>query len=227
MIGIIAAMEEERNSILKRMKDVREEKRNGFLFHHGTLKGKETVLAKCGIGKTNAAIITTVMILRYHPSLLINTGCAGSLNKDVHVGDIVVSDKAADWDIDVPVPEWTRGFDCERMTFPVDPELLKKVKKIKCDVPVSIGGIVSGESFIYKKSQVNTILKYYPEALCGEMEGSSVARTASRFDTPFLIIRSISDATLVQGDFKNFDFNLELACENSAVLTEKIVRICG
>ena len=37
-----------------------------------------------------------------------NVGCAGSLNKDVFVGDVVVASRVADWDVDVP--DWPRNM---------------------------------------------------------------------------------------------------------------------
>ena len=97
-------------------------------------------------------------------------------------------------------------------------------KEIPKEYNVHFGPIVSGDAFIYRKSQVNTILKYYPGTRCGEMEGSSIGRVCSNFNVPFNVIRSISDATLVQGDYKNFDFNLAQACKNAAAITEALIR---
>ena len=224
MIGIIAAMDEERDAFLSRSSGWKTEKRNGVVFYRGTISGKEVVLTKCGIGKANAAMNTTLLILKYKPELVINIGCAGSLSPDVHVGDIVVGTQVADWDMDIPSDNWKRGYECKNISFRCA-EVNEKIRKeISDKYAVHFGPIVSGDSFIYRKSQVNTILKYYPGTQCGEMEGSSVGRVCANFNVPFNVIRSISDATLVQGDYKNFDFNLAQACENAAVLTEALIR---
>ncbi len=225
MIGIIAAMEEEKDAVLALMENTKEERRNGKLFYHGTLKGKEVVLTRCGVAKTNAAVSTTLMILRYKPKLILNVGCAGSLSAEAPKGDVVIGTKVADWDIDVPEDvgiEWKRGFDNGRISFDGDEEAIRVLKKLRRK-GLHFGGIVSGEAFIYKRSQVDTIRKYYPEALCGEMEGSSVAKTCKSLNTRSLIIRSISDMTFVEGDYSGFDFNLQRACDNAAALLAKCV----
>lgn len=224
MIGIIAAMDEERDAFLSRSSGWKTEKRNGVLFYRGQIGDKDVVLTKCGIGKANAAMTAALLILKYHPELVINIGCAGSLSKDVNVGDIVIGTVVADWDMDIPSDNWIRGFECANLCFRCA-EVSEDIRKdIPAEYNVHFGPIVSGDSFIYKKSQVNTILKYYPGTQCGEMEGSSIGRVCANFKVPFNIIRSISDATLVQGDYRNFDFNLAKACENAAVLTEVLLR---
>ena len=117
MIGIIAAMEEEKDAFLHLMEDAREEEKEGYSFYRGQIQEKDCVLVKCGIGKANAAMITTLLILEYKPILIVNCGCAGSLNMDVQVGDIVIGQRIADWDIEVPEPAWNRGFDCAKLSF--------------------------------------------------------------------------------------------------------------
>ena len=225
MIGIIAAMEEEKDAVLALMENTKKEKRNGKIFYHGTLKGKEVVLTRCGVAKTNAAVSTTLMILRYKPYLILNVGCAGSLSAKAPKGDVVIGTKVADWDIDVPEDvgiQWKRGFDNKRISFDGDEEAIRILKKLRRK-SLHFGGIVSGEAFIYRKDQVDTIRKYFPEALCGEMEGSSIAKTCHSFGVRSLIIRSISDMTFVEGDYEGFDFNLQKACDNAAELLAKCV----
>ncbi len=223
MIGVICAMKQEQQEIVSLLKDVYTETDLTQEFIRGKLGDQEVVTALCGVGKGNAAITTTLMIRRYAPELVINTGCAGSLDADVHVGDTVISERIADWDIDIPdSPNYFRSFETENLSFKADEKALKILKKSRRK-DLHFGGIVSGEAFIYKKSQVNTIKRFYPTALCGEMEGTSVARACRRLSTGFLVIRSISDATLVRGDYKNFDFNLETACRNAAKITAKLI----
>ena len=156
-----------------------------------------------------------------HTELIINLGCAGSLKENVHIGDVVIADKTAAWRFDVP--GWKRSFDSLYTSFGCSDEVVSIAKKIS-DPTMHIGGIVSADEFIRTKTQLKVIKRHYPEALCGEMEGAAVAGVCYAYHTPVSIIRSISDATLVQGDYRNFDFNLAKACENAAVLTEVLLR---
>lgn len=230
MIAIICAMSEERDAIISLMKDVKTVKFENILYHgmafdnkcfKGLLEGKEVVVAHCGVGKVYAAIITTLIIKKFKPELVMNVGCAGSLNQDVCVGDVVVANRVADWDVDVP--DWPRNMYSDKMSFACDGRIIKLVKELKLK-NVHTGLIVSGDEFIYKKSQVNTIKKYFPEALCGEMEGCSIANTCYAFGVNSVVIRSISDSTFANNNYKDFDFNLKAACKNASVILAKIIK---
>ena len=84
-IGIIGAMEVEVNSIISRLSGEQSESIAGLVFHSGTLEGVPVVVAQCGPGKVNAAVCTQIMILKYSPRLIINTGVAGGVG--VKIGD--------------------------------------------------------------------------------------------------------------------------------------------
>jgi len=230
MIGIICAMSEERDALLKLMSEVKTKKSRPLNYHGmamdnkyyvGKIGEKEVALFHSGVGKVYAAIVASQVIEKIKPELVINLGCAGSLNKDVHVNDVVIGTRVADWDVDVP--GWERSIYSDKMSFACDGRSLKLAKQIKTKTKIFTGPIVSSDEFIYKKSQVNTIKKYFPEALCGEMEGCSIANTCYAYGVNTMIIRSISDETLVNGNFKQFDFNLNKVCATAADICKKIV----
>lgn len=232
MIVIICAMSEERDafiSLLKNVKRLKFEKLNYHgtsfdnVYYKGKIDKKDVVVVHAGVGKVYAAILSTLVIKKFKPELVINVGVAGSLNSKIHVGDVVVANRVADWDVDVP--DWERSIFSDKMSFACDGKFLKTISKIdKGDIKLKIGHIVSGDEFVYKKSQVNTIKKYFKSALCCEMEGASVACTCYSFGIPFAIVRSISDETLVSKSYKKFDFNLNKVALNAALLCVKIIK---
>lgn len=59
----------------------------------GTLSEKKILLVESGVGLTNAAMTTQLMIDTYDPRLVIFSGIAGALDSSVRIGDIVVSRK--------------------------------------------------------------------------------------------------------------------------------------
>lgn len=63
MIGIIAAMNVEMESLRSFMTDTTTETISGITFVSGTLEGKQVVTAVCGIGKVFAAMCAQTMIL--------------------------------------------------------------------------------------------------------------------------------------------------------------------
>lgn len=227
MIGIICAMSKERDALLKLMKDVKVKKGQKLFYqgkilnneyYLGKIGSKDVVLVRSGIGKVFASIICVKLIEKFKPELIINLGCAGSLNEDVHVGDVVIAERVADWEFDVP--GWERSITSDKLSYSADKRALSLIKK---SAHINKGPIVSADTFIYKRSQLKVIKKYYPSALAGEMEGSAIGGTCYAHGIPFCIIRSISDETLVQNDYKNFDFNLTKVCDNAAKIAVRII----
>ena len=100
MIGIIGAMAVEIDELRERLTDPTDEVISNIRFTCGKLAGKDVVLAVCGIGKVFAAICAQTMILTYRPELIINTGVAGGLDKDLKIGDVVVATGLVQHDMD-------------------------------------------------------------------------------------------------------------------------------
>ena len=83
MIGIIGAMAIEVEEILAKLEHPQTETISGMDFVRGAIQGVECVVARCNVGKVNAAICAQTMILRYAPSRIINSGVAGGIGADV------------------------------------------------------------------------------------------------------------------------------------------------
>ena len=231
MIAVICAMKEERDAIVKHLKDVKIRKGKQILYHGekldneyyvGKLGKKEVVVSRSGVGTLYASLSAVMLIEKFKPDLIISTGVAGSLNENVHVGDIVVGKSVSNWRIEVP--GWDRNEDSVFCSFKCDDRMIRTLNRIDHKDGIHVGHVVAADEFIYKKSQTSEIRKYYPNALCGEMEGYAVAGTAYAFNIPVCIIYSISDETLVSGNFKQFDFNLQAACERVADLCKDMIR---
>jgi adenosylhomocysteine nucleosidase len=59
---------------------------------------------------------------------------------------------------------------------------------------VYCGQICCGDQFIRSSSQLNKIRSELPEVLCVEMEGGAVGQICYEYNTPYIIIRTISDS---------------------------------
>ena len=100
VIGIIGAMDIEVNGIVSLLENPCEKSISGIKFYSGSLFGKEVVVAKCGIGKVFAAICAQTMILEYKPSVIINSGVAGSLTNELGVLNVAMANKVVQHDMD-------------------------------------------------------------------------------------------------------------------------------
>jgi adenosylhomocysteine nucleosidase len=69
----------------------------GRRFFQGVLCGKQVVITVCGIGMTNSAQTTQLMIDRFNPDYLLFSGIAGGVNDDTtNVGDVVIVQRWAE-----------------------------------------------------------------------------------------------------------------------------------
>ena len=100
MIGIIGAMDEEISVILSEMNNISEYNINNIKFYKGKIYDKDLVLVKSGIGMVNASIITTLLIKEFDVNKILFSGVAGSLNKNINVGDIVIADSLVEYMFD-------------------------------------------------------------------------------------------------------------------------------
>ena len=102
MIGIIGAMEEEVAILKDKLTDMNEISVAHVKFYRGKLNSKEVVLTQSGIGKVNA-ISTTLLIEKFNPKLIINTGSAGALDESLSVGDMLISNDVVYHDVDATI----------------------------------------------------------------------------------------------------------------------------
>ncbi len=224
MIGIIGAMEEEIQEILNLTKDIKHISYQNIDFYEGIMNHTPVVVMKSGVAKVAAAMTTTVLLEHYDVKGLINIGTAGGLKEEEEVLDVIISTKVAHHDVDVTPFNWPRGFDQTKTCYSADERYIQAIKNVIDEKDrVWVGPLVSGDSFIYNEKQVSEILKYYPEALCAEMEAAAVAQVATHFNKPFVIIRSLSDITIRDKNELTFDEYVVIASKRSAEWCYKVV----
>lgn len=213
-VAIIAAMKEELELFKERCSIIKEEQEASFTFYIGIYEGKDIVLMQCGIGKVNAGIGTSLLIHRYKPDYIINSGVAGGMGNDVSLLDLVISEELCYHDVDVTAFDYPMGqvpglpikfqadktlFDAAMATTPAEGS------------SIHYGVIASGDSFIHEYPQIMQITRHFPEALAVEMEGAAVAQTAHLFHVPFVVIRSISDIIQSDGSHQTYENTMEKA----------------
>ncbi len=226
-IGIVTAMENEAADIRACMQDVVKERISGADFYAGTIGSTRVVLSTSGMGKVSMAVCAQTMILRYGPELMINTGIAGSLAEDIHIGDLVVATDVVEHDMDVsPLklpPGWLVGPDIVKL--PADPqwsETFASFLRAK-GCRVFTGTVATGDQFIATDRQRERILRDFPDALCAEMEGGALGHVCFQNGVPFCVIRTISDNA---GDDSESDYET-FAEETAARNAEMVVRLVG
>ena len=194
-IGIIFAMQEELIELKKYLHINKEKKIYDLIFYEATLNNQNIILTESGIGKTNAARTTQILIDYYKPEAIFNIGVAGGIAKNLKVGDIIISTSLVQHDFDITAFNHPKGYIPNiGNNIPIDNKLLNTTKTILDTNNISYkeGLIASGDIFCTKESMATKINTQF-NALCVEMEGASIAQTAHLSKTPCLVIRSISD----------------------------------
>ncbi len=197
-IGIIGAMDPEVASLKEAANISKSTNIAGMEFCEGTLGGKPVVIVKCGMGKVNAGICAQTLIHDFGCTRIINTGVAGSLDNQIDIGDIVVSVDAVQHDFDLEVIGFAKGEIpyTGLYAFPADETLraaaVDAVHVSAPDIHVFEGRVCSGDQFIYRKEQKDTILSNFG-GMCCEMEGAAIAQACYLNNTPYVVIRAISD----------------------------------
>lgn len=90
-LGIIAAFGQEADLLLASMDGKKEYLVNGKTFTTGTLKGSPVVVVISGISMVNAVMTTQMSIDHFNLKGIIFSGIAGSVNPNLHVGDVVIA----------------------------------------------------------------------------------------------------------------------------------------
>lgn len=229
MIAIIGAMEIETRALCEKLEDERVERVSGRDYHIGKLYGKDVVICTCGIGKVFAAICTEAMILRYKPDLVINTGVAGALSDKLDVCDVVISTSVVQHDMDTSPLGDPVGLisGINRVYFDADTAAADKLAEITLSLGINTvrGAVASGDQFIAGIEAKERIKANFPDAACAEMEGGAIGHVAYVNDTPFVVLRAISDKADGTGNMDYMQF-CDIAAANSVrVLCEFICQI--
>ena len=225
-IGIIGALDEEVAGLISRLDGCESERVGGIEFHTGELFGKRIAVAKCGVGKVFAAACAEAMIVKYSPSLIVNTGVGGALDATLVPGNIVIADRLCQHDMDTTAlgdaPGLISGIN--QVYFEADARavkiLLSSAKKLS--LTAYPGTVASGDRFVANSSDKSRIKDAFAAVAC-EMEGAAIAQTAFINSTPFAVVRAISDSAdgVATMDYTEF---LPLAAKASSLLTEELIK---
>ena len=230
VIGLIGAMAEEVESILKRMEQHRKVMKAGMTFTCGTWLEKEIVVVKSGVGKVNAAMCAQILIDVFSVDTVIFTGVAGALDPALHIGDIVISRDCMHHDMDVSPLGFPRGtIPYESVSaFPSDPNLVQLALNCSRELFADrafVGRVLTGDQFIADRSHVQWLHRELA-GTCAEMEGAAVAQVCFLNAVPHVIIRSVSDRAdgSAHADFQQF---VVQAAENSFRIVERMLQKLG
>lgn len=220
-IGIVGAMEEEIRLLQEKMSDLTQEKIAGVDFYQGTISGQTVILVRSGIGKVQAGMTTGLLLSRYTPDVVLNTGSAGGIGSGLKIGDVVVSSEVAYHDVDATAFGYALGqLPQQPARFKADANWVARVQRASAAVNLAsrTGLIVSGDQFISSHAASAKILANFPDALASEMEGAAIGQVATQFKVPFVVIRAMSDVGDEDAGVIFDDFVVEAGQHSAAMI---------
>lgn len=230
-IGIISAMDIEINLLLDEAKIDEEKEIGGVKYYVGTLKDKPVVISRAGIGKVRASSGVTSLLNGYNISKVIFTGVAGGLRDEEDVLDEVIATCVIEHDYGFITNDgfvWGGGDPGRKEPgeyYYCDESLVK----LAYDSAVSViqehhvfkGLVATGDQFISSTNYVDWLVNEFDGYAC-EMEGASIAKICELYDTPYVVLRTLSDKADEEAQGSYIDFG-DLAADQSCKIVLKML----
>jgi futalosine hydrolase len=236
---VLAAVEEELSKLIGRIESPVFSIVGGRRIIHGYIEEKPVRVLITGPGTINAVQSLTAAIENVRPSLIIQTGGAGTFRESgLNIGDIGIATEEID--IQLGIESGNDSLPLNELPFsiiksshmdiknryPFDIKLVNQASDTLVNVfegkrvQVVKGSFVTVSTITATDSRAKDIYKHYSPCMEG-MEGAGAAHLAIHYDIPFLEIRSASNFV---GKRDRSSWNLPLAFERSAMAVFNLIR---
>jgi futalosine hydrolase len=228
-LALLSSMPFESDHILSCLKNVRKTKIASAVVHKGKFSGQDIILAVTGIGKVNAAILSTAVMEHFSVGKIILFGVGGAYpGAELNVGDVAAASKeiygdegvidSGGWHslkkIGIPLVESGRKKFFNE--YPVSSFPLPPLTAGGIDGGSGISFKIKAGNFVTVSSSTGTMkrakeLEKRFNAICENMEGAAVAHLCTLYEIPLTEIRGISNIVGVRDKRR---WNLKLASRN-------------
>jgi 5'-methylthioadenosine/S-adenosylhomocysteine nucleosidase len=251
-IVIVTALEEEREAVLRKLPRHRRQNPTGddiHIYYMANLHVKfpngaggtyrVVVLSLVNMGRVQAALATNDAIHRWKPRYVLLVGIAGGVGAaDVHVGDVLISDQVADFElakitVSGPQIRWdvhradARLLSAARHVKTADWQNLITVARPGAGAPKRhIGTVATGDKVIAVEQVLTQYRETWPKLLGVEMEAGGVATAAfNSADKPgFFMVRGVSDLADQKKGSASVEKWRAYACDGAAAYAIALLR---
>lgn len=206
-------MESEARPITDRMENVKESEAHGRKVVRGNLRGRETAVVVCGVGKVNAAAGTQYAIDCLGADKIINAGFAGGLNGGTKVGALYGVGYAAQYDFDLAAINGTPVGTLDEYPEPYMELATRPLFPLK--------KLATGDRFNDDKADYEFLTETLGADI-RDMEGGAIAHVCRHAGVPCYSFKVISDVAGSGSTTEQFLKNIALCAE---VLGENIEKI--
>ena len=226
-LGIVVAMEEEKEAILNNLENLEIKEINDLRFYKGKINKKECIIVQSGVGKVNAARTTQILLDNFKVDMVINVGVAGAVNNSLEIGDVVIAKEVVQHDFDITAFGHSKGYITGVGNSVIcDRDLVNEFEKVVKNIPeknynVKFGIVATGDIFCTESWMKDKIRAKF-DADVVDMECAAIGQVCYLNEKPFIAIRSISDTP--NGDnVKIYDNNIKFASKRCANVLKEIL----
>lgn len=189
--GIIASTKLEADLVIKQLSEKEDISIQGKSFYKGQLnQNTEFIVCICGVGKTNAAHGTALLIERFKPDFVWNIGIAGAYpSSGLKIGDVVIAEKEIYGD---------EGLMAKNGFFTIKEILGYTENDFPMFVPEKLSNSMVKGNFVTVSTCTGTLKKGKEiekrfDAVCENMEGAAIAHICAFSGIPATEIKGISN----------------------------------
>jgi adenosylhomocysteine nucleosidase len=230
-IAIFSATEHEQQALLAALTQKATITIDGCTVIKGLLDGTPCTISQTGVGQVNAAIHCTSVIKAYRPSFIIFCAIAGSLQPDVKLNDVVISDDTLSTEMLTLDPNFNKEAadisfaSLTKVRHTSSLQLAKKIVDQLKDYSIKLhAGLIACSDYFPAPPYLPD--QYYQQRILAvDMESAAVAQTCNRFDVPFLIVRGMSNFVYPQhGDATVPDDHITSSANMATEVTRVIIK---
>lgn len=150
-----------------------------------------------------------MLIEKFNPEVVINTGSAGALDQTLSIGDILVSNHVLYHDANATAFGYEYGQIPQMpKTYTTDPTLLKKTMHVleQQQLNGKVGMIVSGDSFIGSSEQRQKLSNNFQKLWLSKWRQLQLRKHVINLKVPFIVTRAVSDLANGKADISFEEF---------------------
>lgn len=181
-IGLIAAMSEESNALLRCIKEWKRISLGSFNCKSFELPGQTCLLVTSGMGVRRAGEAARNLLEICSPRILISFGIAGAVDTDLQVGDVITADAVCQLEHGIPGPLLPLASWPDTAREAASQALSRRGAHLFSGTAVTTSGSQATASQLGKM--------IYPIL---EMETAGIAQVANEKGIPLFSLRAISD----------------------------------
>jgi len=222
MIGLIVAEKQEVGSLIKTIQ-AKIIEFNGVRYYVGDVKGHQVVVCFSGVGKVNAAMAATNMIINFGVDKIFNIGLCGSCKTSIKPGDCLIASAIEYSDVDLTAFEYPLNQIPEEPTrFDIKQTYIDYLKTIIENAHV---GVIASADSVISINNVEAFPSLVNQEVVGfDMEAVAIAQVCNKTKTDFLCVKVVSDNLTLDATSKSqYDVSLKTLGRKIEGITIKVL----